>query len=127
MPDMLQSAEIGGRIVWYLWNQTTAGENFCEKWNKHPERAAAFFAWHRKIVADVEHLAEARGLDQVRRLLGEIFGTAPANKAMDSLTDRIGAARPAGVLSVTRSAGLVVGTSAGATPVRANTFFGDRR
>jgi hypothetical protein len=127
MPDLLQTAEIEGRIVWYLWNQTTAGENFCEKWNKHPERASAFFAWHRKIVADVEHLAEARGLDQVRLLLGKIFGTAPANKAMDSLTDRIASARPAGVLSVTKSAGLVVGTAAGATPVRANTFFGDRR
>jgi hypothetical protein len=127
MPDLLQTAEIEGRIVWYLWNQTTAGENFCEKWNKHPERASAFFAWHRKMVADVEHLAEARGLDQVRRLLGEIFGTVPANKAMDSLTDRIDSARPAGVLSVTKSAGLVVGTAAGATPVRANTFFGDRR
>jgi hypothetical protein len=28
-------------------------------------------------------------------------------------------------LSVTRSAGLVVGATASATPVRANTFFGD--
>ena len=46
-------------------------------------RAAAFFEWHRKVIADVEHLASAQGLDQVRRLLGDIFGTAPANKAMD--------------------------------------------
>ena len=126
MPDMLQTGTIEGRTVWYLWNQTTAGENFCEKWNKQPERATAFFTWHGKIIADVEHLAEARGLDQARRLLGDIFGTAPANKAMDSLTDRIDAARPAGTLSVTKSAGLVVGTAAGSTLVRANTFFGDR-
>jgi hypothetical protein len=63
----------------------------------------------------------------VRRLLGDIFGSAPANKAMDSLTNRIDAARPAGGLSVSRSAGLVVGTAAASTPVRANTFFGDRR
>lgn len=125
MPLMLQPETVAGRVAWYLWNQTTAGENFCEKWNKHPERAVAFFEWHDKIVADVERLAAARGLDQVRRLLGDIFGSAPANKAMDSLTEQVGAARISNRLSVTRSAGLVVGAAASATPVRANTFFGD--
>lgn len=125
MPQMLQTGTVAGRVIWYLWNQTTAGENFCEKWNKHPQRAVAFFEWHGKIVADVERLAAARGLDQVRRLLSDIFGTAPANKAMDSLTERVDAARASNRLSVTRSAGLVVGAAASATPVRANTFFGD--
>lgn len=127
MPLMLQTGAVAGSVVWYLWNQTTAGENFCEKWNKYPERAVAFFEWHDKIVADVERLAAARGLDQVRRLLGDIFGTAPANNAMDSLTERVDAARASSRLSVTRSAGLVVGAVASATPVRANTFFGDGR
>ncbi|MGY3591470.1 hypothetical protein ACVIGB_008950 [Bradyrhizobium sp. USDA 4341] len=125
MPLMLQTETVAGSVVWYLWNQTTAGENFCEKWNKYPERTVAFFEWHDKIVGDVERLAAARGLDQVRRILGDIFGTAPANKAMDSLTERVDAARASNRLSVTRSAGLVVGTAASATPVRANTFFGD--
>lgn len=125
MPLMLQTETVAGRVAWYLWNQTTAGENFCEKWNKHPERAVAFFEWHDKIVADVERLAAARGLDQVRRLLGDIFGSAPVNKAMDSLTEQVDAARVSNRLSVTRSAGLVVGAAASATPVRANTFFGD--
>ena len=70
----------------------------------------------------------AQGLDQVRRLLGDVFGTAPANKAMDSLTERVEhRARNTGQLSVTKPAGLIVGTTASATPVRANTFFGDRR
>jgi hypothetical protein len=127
MPTMMQTDTVEGRIVWYLWNQTTAGENFCEKWNKHPERARAFFAWHSKVVADVEQLTSAQGLDQVRRLLGDIFGTAPANKAMDSLTERVSAARATSRLSVATPAGLIAGTAAGATPVRANTFFGGRR
>lgn len=125
MPEMLQTGMFEGRVVWYLWNQTTAGENFCEKWNKHPERAAAFFEWHRKVVADVEHLASARGIDRVRRILADIFGTAPANQVMDSLTDRVDTARGTNRLSVTKPAGLIVGTAASATPVRANTFFGD--
>lgn len=125
MPAMLQTGTFEGRVVWYLWNQTTAGENFCEKWNKYPERAAAFFEWHDKVVADVQHLATAQGLDQVRRLLGGIFGTAPANKAMDSLIDQVTKARVTNKLSVVKPAGLIMGTAASATPVRANTFFGD--
>jgi hypothetical protein len=64
----------------------------------------------------------------VRRLLGDVFGTGPANKAMDSLTERVDIARATGRLSVTKPAGQIIGTTAAsATPVRANTFFGDRR
>ncbi|EAQ35296.1 hypothetical protein NB311A_13306 [Nitrobacter sp. Nb-311A] len=128
MPSMLETGTFQGRAVWYLWNQTTSGENFCEKWNKYPERAIAFFEWHRRILADVELLARAQGLDQVRRRLGDVFGMGPANKAMDSLTERVDTARATGRLSVTKSAGLIMGTTAAsATPVPANTFFGDRR
>jgi hypothetical protein len=126
MPTMMQTETAHGRVTWCLWNQTTAGENFCEKWNKHPERAQAFFSWHGKAVADLEQLATAQGLDQVRRLLGGIFGAAPANTAMDSLTERVSVARATNRLSVTKPAGLIVGTAAAATPVRANTFFGGR-
>jgi hypothetical protein len=129
MPRMLQTGTVDGHGVWYLWNQTTVGENFCEKWNRHPERAHAFFGWHRQAVTEVERLAAAEGLDQVRRLLGNVVGTAPANKAVDALTQRVDVARGTGCLSVTRPAGLVVGTLAAArttaaTPVPKNTFFG---
>jgi len=46
---------------------------------------------------------------------------------MDLLTERVSAARATSRLSVIKSAGLIVGTAAGATQVRANTFFGGRR
>jgi hypothetical protein len=102
----------------------TAGENFCEKWNRDSRRAQAFFAWHAKAVSDLSTLATAHGLDEVRRLLARVFGQMPANKAMDCLTERVGAARTTNRLSVTRPAGLIVGTANEATLVRANTFFG---
>jgi len=124
IPDMIETGVSDGRTIWFLWNQTTVGENFCEKWNKDPRCAHAFFAWHGKVCSDLTKLAAAHGLDEVRRLLGGIFGAMPANKAMDSLMERVGAARTASRLSVTRPAGLIVGTASGATPVRANTFFG---
>jgi SMODS domain-containing protein len=123
MPDMLQIDVVNGWSVWLLWNMTTKGENFCEKWNKDPRRAAAFFTWHAKALRDLEALAAAEGLDQVRRLLGGIFGSAPATKAMDALTEGMNGARAKSNLSVTRS-GLIAGAIAGSTPVRANTFFG---
>ena len=50
MPDMLQIDVVNGWSVWLLWNMTTKGENFCEKWNKDPRRAAAFFTWHAKAL-----------------------------------------------------------------------------
>jgi hypothetical protein len=126
MPDAIERRVIGPRVEWYLWNQTTAGENFCEKWNKHPERAVAFFEWHAKLVSDVKQLAAAQGFDALRRLLGNVVGTTPANVVMDSLTEQVSTARNAGQLSATKRAGLIIGTTARATPVRANTFFGDR-
>ena len=93
MPDMLEIDVFEGRTVWFLWNQTTTGENFCEKWNEHPQRAQAFFAWHAKALADFEQLTTVQGLDQVRRLLSDVFGAAPATEAIDLLTERISLAR----------------------------------
>jgi hypothetical protein len=127
MPNAIETRVTVTGVEWYLWNQTTVGENFCEKWNKHPERAAAFFEWHTKLVADVERLAAAEGLNDVRRLLGDVVGRSPANAALDALTARISTARTGNNLSVTKPAGLIVGTAVGATSVRSNTFFGDPR
>jgi Second Messenger Oligonucleotide or Dinucleotide Synthetase domain len=124
MPIMMQADIVNGRQTWSLWNMTTARENFCEKWNKDSRRAVAFFAWHAELLRDLEALASAEGLDQVRRRLGSIFGAAPATQAMDALIERLNRARSDNHLSVSRPAGLIVGTAVGATPVRANTFFG---
>lgn len=125
MPNSIETRVTDTGVEWYLWNQTTAGENFCEKWNKHPERATAFFEWHTKLITDIERLAAAEGLDDVRRLLCNIVGSTPANAALDALTVRVNTARTDNRLSVSKPAGLIVGTTVGATPVHGNTFFGD--
>ena len=127
MPNSIETRVTGSGLEWYLMNQTTAGENFCEKWNKHPERAKAFFEWHAKLVADVERLAAAEGIDEVRRLLSGVVGKTPANLALDALTERLNKARSTNRLSVSKPAGVIVGTAVGTTPVRGNTFFGDAR
>ncbi len=57
MPDTIEIRHVDGGTVWFIWNETTAGENFAEKWNRRPERAEAFYAWHARFCSD---LAAAR-------------------------------------------------------------------
>jgi hypothetical protein len=124
MPDTIQTDTVAGQNVWFIWNETTEGENFAEKWNKDPRRAEAFFAWHARAVSDIERLADVEGIDQLRRMLGGALGSKPVGKALDAITDRVGVARRSGRLSVTPAGGLVVAAQSASTGVRANTFFG---
>lgn len=45
-------------------NPSYAGEDFADKWNDHPERQAAFFAWIHQLQADF-NLENLIGLDRV--------------------------------------------------------------
>jgi hypothetical protein len=75
----------------------------------HPIIAVgAFFGWHARAVSDIERLADAEGIDQLRRMLGGALGSKPVGKALDAITDRVGVARRSGRLSVTPAGGLVV-------------------
>ena len=39
--------------LFFIENPSFAGENFADKWNKHPERARAFFDWLRQAQLDL--------------------------------------------------------------------------
>jgi hypothetical protein len=123
MPDTIETHVIRGRPVWFIWNETTSGENFAEKWNSDPHRAEAFFAWHRQALSDLEMLAATEGLDQLRKTLRGVFGQAPVAKAVESLTDEVSGARRNGSIGVAPGVGLTIGAPR-ATAVRPNTFFG---
>jgi Second Messenger Oligonucleotide or Dinucleotide Synthetase domain len=123
MPDSIETHVIDGRRLWFVWNETTSGENFAEKWNHDPRRPEAFFAWHQKALCDLEALAAAEGLDRLTKMLRGAFGQAPVAKAMDGLTNDVSGARTTGRLGVAPSLGLIIG-SPSATTVRPNTFFG---
>jgi hypothetical protein len=127
VPDTIEIRQTPIGVQWFIWNETTAGENFAEKWNQMPELAEAFFTWHRRFCSDIEGLTAANGLDQLGEMLKGLFGPRPANAAIDLLTDRVTAARQSGRLRVAPSIGLGVGALAASTPVRANTFFGSNR
>lgn len=123
MPDFIETRSGPQGPQWFVWNETTQGENFAEKWNKAPERAEAFFSWHHQAMNDLERLKEAEGLDRFGQVLRESFGSGPANAVIKALTEEVSAARGKGLLSVDAGVGLIIGSGA-ATRLRHNTFFG---
>jgi hypothetical protein len=127
MPDTIEVGRIDGRDHWAIWNETTAGENFAEKWNRRPERAEAFYTWHRRFCSDLAQIETVSGIDRLGDVLKGLFGSRPATAAMDFLTERVSAARRAGNLRVAPAIGLSVGALPASTAVRANTFYGSNR
>ncbi len=127
MPDSIEIRHVEGRVQWFIWNETTAGENFAEKWNRRPERAEVFYAWHARFCMDLAQLEAVSGLDRLGDLLKGLFGSRPATAAIDSRTERVSTARRAGNLRVAPAVGLSVGAIPASTSVRANTFYGRSR
>jgi hypothetical protein len=108
-------------------NPVNRYENFAEKWSAHPARARAFVEWHARFQTDVNALAVARGLDEVKRLLARMLGDNTAVTVLKDYTDRVSANRAAGGLTVAKSTTRAIGVAAAtaASPaIRANTFFG---
>lgn len=127
MPDTIELRRVDGHDQWFIWNETTAGENFAEKWNRRPERAAAFYGWHYRFCSELAQLEAVRGIDRLGEALKGLFGSRPANAAIESLTDGVSTARRAGNLWVAPATGLSISAVPASTPVRANTFFGSSR
>ncbi len=123
MPVFIEEQPAPGGVHWRIPNETTAGENFAEKWNTEPALATAFFEWHSRFADDLDKLVSLAGLDQLTKSLTESFGDKPARAAMDALTGAVSGARTSGRLTVAPSVGLTVGTGVG-SPVRRNTFYG---
>ena len=117
---------LSGQLKWRVANETTSGENFAEKWNLHPERAAAFYEWHQRVLADVGQLAELEGSDRITKSLGQSFGTQAANDVAAIMAEEVNAARQGKTVSVARGLGVLTGATSAirSAPVRANTFFG---
>jgi hypothetical protein len=127
MPDTIEIRQVDGGVQSFIWNETTADENFAEKWNRRPERAEAFYAWHGRFCSDLAQLEAVSGIDRLGDVLKGLFGSRPATAAIDSLTERVSAARRAGSLRVAPAVGLSVGAMPVSTAVRANTFYGSNR
>jgi hypothetical protein len=125
MPRFIETTVVDGHQQWFIWNETTTGENFAEKWNTDPRRAKAFFDWHALALKEIERLVSIDGLDSLSKALTDSFGAGTASRAIAGLTDEISAARTAGMLSVAPAVGLLVNQQPQQfMSVKRNTFFG---
>lgn len=124
MTKFIQSSTVNGRPFYVIPNETTAGENFADKWNNDPRRASAFFAWHQNVVQTLETFVTGRGEDQISAQLSKAFGPAVVEPVFGEINRAVNAARGAGRLGILGAAG--ISSAARATPIRSNTFFGRR-
>lgn len=81
MPHFIETGFEDGRKTYAVWNETTIGENFADRWNTEPKRADAFYAWHGKALSDFEDMRSAVGLDVVISQSRNQFG--------DRIVDRV--------------------------------------
>lgn len=125
LPHFIDKPVVNGRRIYVVANETTVGENFAERWNTEPARAAAFYEWHAKALADFEALPDLQGIDVIGKSLEGSLGSSVVRKVIDARTDSISQARTAKKLYVAPTVGLTLSSAANATPVRSNTFFGD--
>lgn len=72
---------------WVVQNPTIEGENFAEKWNKHPERKDAFFNWIDQLEKDIVKILESANDERLlKKSIADAFGPFDAdpngNKAL---------------------------------------------
>lgn len=125
MPHFIDRPIRHGRQIYAVWNETTDGENFAERWNEEPARRHAFFEWHAQALKDLETLRDAVGIDEIAKHAQLAFGTNVAKRVIGKFTNVISDARSQNRLSITKASGLVIGESAFSTKVPKNDFFGD--
>lgn len=126
MPYFIETYLLHGKPQWRIANETTKGENFAEKWNLYPERAAAFSEWHGRVLTDVERLVMLEGSDRVTESLAHAFGNQPVRQMVKAMAEEVNVARSDRTLAVAPKIGVVTGTTVAqrVTPVRSNTFYG---
>ena len=108
--------------AYHIDNPSYPGENFADKWNKHPEKAQVFFQWFRQAQADF-NLSNLMQLDTIGmgRWVKHIFGNETGRRVFAG----IGAATTAGVISGTTKVSAATGglSKSGTISVQPNHHF----
>ena len=125
MPLFIERPLENGRQIYAVWNETTQGENFAERWNDEPARVKAFYEWHAKALADFEALRDMVGLDTIVGTMKDSLGDKLVARMMNRRMETLGDSRKSGSLVLGAGIGLTTQKAAASTPVPKNDFFGD--
>lgn len=126
MPNFIQIEMRSGKPYYTIENETTAGENFADKWNEDPQRVGAFYEWHLDALSSIKNLLQLEGIDQFADNLSKKFGgkEPQVREILNKIIAPIGQARTSGLLSVAPSIGLVKSPTHSSIVIPKNTFFG---
>lgn len=126
MPHFIDTGYEDGHKTYAVWNETTVGENFADRWNTEPQRAEAFYAWHKKALGDFEAVRDAVGLDVVIARSRQQFGDRVVDRVMFNRNKSVSDARKSNKLLAAPSIGLTtMPSAAAASSIPKNDFFGD--
>ncbi|MFK5977773.1 MAG: nucleotidyltransferase [Rhizobiaceae bacterium] len=125
MPIFIDKPLVDGCSIYAVWNETTDGENFAERWNLEPARVSAFYDWHAKALADFEALRDLVGLDIIVGSMKDSMGEKVVARVMNRRMDVVSDGRKSSSLLLAPGIGLTAQPSAAATPIPKNDFFGD--
>lgn len=126
MPSFIKVEIRSGQRFYVIENETTAGENFADKWNSDERLASAFYEWHKNALESIKSLLSVEGVANFSESLSKSFG---ANKeqirdTVSSIINPISNARISGRLIVAPALGLITTPVLGSVSVPNNTFFG---
>ena len=125
MPHFIEKFWANNQQNYAVWNETTEGENFADRWNMEPKRITAFFSWHAKALSDFEAIRDAVGLDTVIKSTRDQLGGRVVDRVVSKRHEGVAAARTTKSLYVAPAVGIITSARASATPVPRNDFFGD--
>lgn len=125
MPHFIDRPLVDGKTIYAVWNETTEGENFADRWNTESARVSAFYKWHAKALTDFETVRDAAGLDAIALCMQSSFGERLVKKVIGTRTNAVSEAREKKNLLVAPTIGLLVTPTPAAAKVQRNDFYGD--
>ena len=125
MPKFIERPLVNGHKIYAVWNETTDGENFAERWNEAPARVGAFYKWHSKVLSEFEALRGLVGLDAIIKSMKDSLGDKLVMQTINRRIDAFKEGRNTGALTLGAGVGLTTQKSATSTPVPKNEFYGD--
>lgn len=107
-------------------NPTNHGENFADKWQKHPERRKAFFEWHGKLAGNLDQFLRGTDMKTIGESLEHLVGQRPRNSAFEAHGERLNTQlKRGGLFAVGAGAALTTDANAGGKSVPSHTNYGD--
>jgi len=121
---VLASLPRSGRLR--VCNPSNSEEDLSERWDADPSAYDVFVEGMIALHDSLGSLRSARGIRQIKKILGELFGEKLAETVINEQARNVEQERQGGRLRVaTISGSLTSVAESGTAPIRRNTFYGD--